>query len=98
MAAGNVGALYACVDSDAMSTFLVYSGRTILPVEGKKGDKDLEVNHLTEKEVINFERVGSLPYKIAFDIPVSQVLCGDLFCALVTAHGSMYTWGCNEYG
>jgi hypothetical protein len=37
MAGGNVGTLYACIDSESMSSFLIYSGIAILPIEGKKG-------------------------------------------------------------
>jgi hypothetical protein len=37
MAGGNVGTLYACIDQDSLTTFLIYSGIAILPIEGKKG-------------------------------------------------------------
>jgi alpha-tubulin suppressor-like RCC1 family protein len=94
MAAGNVSTVYNCV-SENLDTFIVFSGTALELIEGKK---ECESNYLTNENLVNYQRIGSIPYKISFDVPVSQVICGDLFAGLVTSQGGLYTWGANDYG
>lgn len=44
------------------------------------------------------QEVPSIPFMIDFDIPVVQVMCGDMFQGLLTAHGQVFTWGSNMFG
>lgn len=32
------------------------------------------------------------------DVPVQEVACGENYCAALTVHGALYTWGCGEDG
>ena len=44
------------------------------------------------------EEVPSIPYMVDFNIPVVKVACGDMFAAMLTAEGYVYTWGHNSFG
>ena len=82
MAAGNVSTVYNCVNQQDLSTFIVFSGTALELIEGKK---ECDSNYLTNNDLVNYQRIGSIPYKIAFEVPVTQVICGDLFVGLVTS-------------
>ena len=47
---------------------------------------------------MRYEDVASIPYALDFDIPVSKVMCGDLFAGILTAEGQVFTWGYNTFG
>ena len=44
------------------------------------------------------DQIPSLPYAINWQRPVSKVVCGDLFAALLTPNGEVFTWGLNMFG
>jgi alpha-tubulin suppressor-like RCC1 family protein len=64
----------------------------------REGKDPTTKNFLNKEDLGNFERLGSIPYEISFDIPVSLVFCGNLFAGLVTCQAQLYTWGSNEFG
>ena len=96
MAPGNVSTLFLCANKDNKDVFLVTCGVCFAANEGYE---DSEINELTEDEVQTMiQEVPSIPFMVEFDIPVVQVMCGDLFQGVLTAHGQLYTWGSNMYG
>lgn len=96
VAPGNVSTLFLCVNPETKDTLLVTCGVAFAPNEGFE---DSDISELTEEEVaIMIQDVPSIPYEVPFDIPVVQIMCGDLFQGLLTAHGQVYTWGSNMYG
>ena len=44
------------------------------------------------------EDIPSVPFQVYFQIPVLKVACGDLFMALLTVEGEVYSWGYNLFG
>jgi hypothetical protein len=85
VAPGNVSTLFLCANIENKETFLVTCGVCFAPNEGCD-DKDL--NELTADEVQTMmQEVPSIPFMVNFDMPVVQVMCGDLFQGLLTAHG-----------
>ena len=50
-----------------------------------------------QEDVEKLQDIASLPYQVEFNIPVLKVSCGDLFSALLTVEGEIYTWGYNVY-
>ena len=94
VAAGNVNTLFHCVDKDTKDTFVVMCGVTACPRDGE----EIPNNELTEEDARMMEDVPSIPFKIDFNIPVVKVCAGDLFAGMLTAEGSVHTWGYNNYG
>jgi hypothetical protein len=81
-----VSTLFLCANRDTKDTFLVTCGVCFAPNEGI--DDQVLKNELTEDEVeVNMQEVPSIPFMVEFDIPVVQVMCGDLFQGLLTADG-----------
>ena len=94
VAAGNVNTLFHCVNKDTKDTFVVMCGIATCSRDGE----DIQNNELTEEDARRMEDVASIPYMIEFNIPVVKVCAGDLFAGMLTAEGSVYTWGYNNYG
>lgn len=94
VAAGNVNTLFHCVNNETKDTYVVMCGITAMAKEGH----EVENNELTTADLHKMEDVASIPYMIDFNIPVVKVACGDLFSGLLTAEGTVFTWGCNNYG
>lgn len=94
VAAGNVNTLFHCVNNETKDTYVVMCGITAMNKEGH----EVENNELTTADLAKMEDVASIPYMIDFNIPVVKVACGDLFSGLLTAEGTVFTWGCNNYG
>ena len=94
VAAGNVNTLFHCVNKETRDTFVVMCGMTATPKEGEQ----VEQNELTISEIEKMEDVPSIPFMVDFNIPVTKVACGDLFAGLLTAEGSVWTWGYNNFG
>ena len=92
---GNVNSMFHCVNANEHTCFLVTCGMTNMVSEGCE---EIERNEITKKDLMNFEDVASIPYSVDFDIPVVKVICGDLFSGILTAEGSVFTWGYNTYG
>ena len=96
VAPGNVSTLFLCVNPKTKDTLLVACGVCFAPNEGFE---DSDVNELTEGDVaVMVQDVPSIPFEVPFNIPVVQIMCGDLFQGLLTAHGQVYTWGSNMFG
>ena len=94
VAPGNVNTIFHCVNKETKDTFVVMCGITTMAQEGE----ELPQNELSAQDAQKMEDVASIPYMIDFDIPVVKVACGDLFAAMLTAEGSVFTWGYNNYG
>ena len=92
---GNVNTMFHCVNANDHTSFLVTCGMTNMLGEG---NEEIERNEIMKKELLRFEDVASIPYSVDFDIPVVKVICGDLFSGILTAEGSVFTWGYNTYG
>ena len=96
VAAGNTSTLFLCVNQQTKYNFLVTCGVCFAPNEGFE---DSDKSELTAEEaVLMMHEVPSIPFEVQFDIPVVQVMCGDLFQGLLTANGLVYTWGSNMFG
>lgn len=77
VAPGNVSTLFLCVNPETKDTLLVTCGVAFAPNEGFE---DSNISELTEEEVaVMIQDVPSIPYELPFNIPVVQIMCGDLF-------------------
>lgn len=94
VAPGNVNTIFHCVNNETKDTFVVMCGMTAMP----KAGQEVNNNELTTADAHKMEDVASIPYMIDFDIPVVKVACGDLFAGILTAEGTVHTWGYNNYG
>lgn len=92
---GNVNTMFHCVNTGDHSSFLVTCGMTNMLSEG---NEEIERNEITKGELLRYEDVASIPYSVDFEIPVIKVICGDLFTGMLTAEGSVFTYGYNTYG
>lgn len=61
-------------------------------------DEVIEKNELKSEDIKLMKQVSSIPFAVEFTKPVCKVVCGDLFSALLTATGHVYSWGHNSYG
>ena len=94
VAPGNVNTMFHCVNKETRDTFVVMCGITTIPKEGV----EIENNELDQQDAAMLEDVASIPYMIDFDIPIVKVVCGDFFAGILTAEGTVFTWGYNRYG
>lgn len=101
VAPGNVSTLFHCVNPETKDTYIVMCGMTILPKEDSDESvlNDFEQrNELNVADVKHIMEVPSIPYMLDFYQPVFKVACGDMFAALLTCEGNVFTWGYNNYG
>ena len=95
VAPGNITTLFHCVNKETQDTFVVMCGSTAML---KDGEDEIERNELMQADINKFEDVSSIPFMVDFDIPVVKVACGNMFAGMLTAEGTVFTWGLNEYG
>ena len=69
--------MFLCANTESKATFLVTSGVCFALKESYEGN---ELHELNEDEVqLMMQEVPSIPFQVEFNIPVVQVMCGDMF-------------------
>ena len=53
---------------------------------------------MKQDDIDKLEDIASMPFQVDFKIPVYKTICGDVFSALLTNQGQVFTWGYNKCG
>lgn len=93
VASGNITSLFLFHDDERNSSSIILAGTTVIAE-----DENSTQETFTQSELSKLQNIPSTPFEISFGLGVAKVACGDLFCALLTVEGEVYTWGYNLYG
>ena len=72
-------------------------GLQAIPTEEYEDDED--INLMNKDDAIEkIQDIPSMPFQIEFKLPIVKTICGDSFSAVLSADGSVFTWGYNKCG